>query len=420
MKQLSQYFFLELKKTFLQFPMLLIGSIFLLAISFSCIFLTRTSSYGTEKNPPVFIGILAEKDEPFIDWIIKAANNMPDMGYSVHIEQIDKKTAEHHFFDNETNVLFIIPKHYISSIMHGENKHVTIRFSKTQTTIVNTLMKELAAAASSFILDTEAAMYSMHDYYQKYRLPNETKDDLSLNIKYVKEIVSFSNSMKSETSNAVPESSIATDLLSGGMVLLPLLFGLILAPVMTSERISVKKELTRIGIHFWKQALVKELVFFLVIFASFFGIAILWFLLQNISVLPLHVLSESTLLSETLLADCYGSFFLLISCSPVYLFAAAFSLFIYEISGDASGGMMLLFFSTIFMALFSGLFYPIRYLPEFLKHVAGFLPTRYAQIYIMKLFHQEPVGKEIFLLLLYSICFYLLTTLLSVMHSRKS
>lgn len=410
MKQLRQYFFLELKKTFFTFPKLLAGSFLLLVMTFLCVFFIRSSA-DTGKKTPVFVGVLAEKDEPFIDWIINTANNMPDLGYSVHIRKIDKKTAENDFFSEDTNVLFIVPKNYISSIIHGENKHLTIRFSKTQMTVVNTLMKELANAASSFILDTEGAMYSMHDYYQKYHLSNESKDDMALNLKYVQEIISFSNALDIKKAEDIPETSLFHECLSSGIVLLPLLFCLMLLPLMMSEGISLKNNLVRIGIHTWKQVLVKEAVFFLTIFASFLLLSILFLFLQKTDLVQ-------NVVSEPVFSETIEVFSLLLRCSPVFLFAAVFSCFLSETSGEASGGMMLLFFSTIFLSLFSGLFYPLRYLPEFFQNAAIFLPLKHAREYVLGLFYDKWNGKDFFILMLYNTCFYLLTILLARFHQK--
>ncbi|MBR1742955.1 MAG: hypothetical protein IJ733_14025, partial [Lachnospiraceae bacterium] len=272
MKRLLQYFLLETKKILLQLPKLLLGSFLLLAVTFFCIFLIRANSAREEKSKPVFIGILAEKEEPFIDWIIKTANNMPDMGYSFHIERIEKKTAENHFFDEDSHVLFIVPKNYISSIIDGKNEHLTIRFSKSQTTIVNTLIKELADAASSYILDTEGAIYSMQDYYKKYHLPNESKDELFLNIKYVQEIIDFTDAIEAVPPDAKRESSVPVVCLSAGIVLAPLILGLILTPVLTSEG-QLNKQLIRLRLYIRKQIFVKILVFILTIFIIFFFLA---------------------------------------------------------------------------------------------------------------------------------------------------
>lgn len=412
MKQLKQYFILELKKTFSAFPKLLSGSLLLLVLTFLCVFFIRSSTPGTVKNPPIFVGILAEKDEPFIDWIINTANSMPDMGYSVQAKKIDKKTAETDFFSEESNVLFIVPKNYISSIIHGENKRLTIRFSKSQTTVVNTLMKELADAASSFILDTEGAIYSMHDYYQKYHLTNESQDDLSLNIIYLEEIVNFSKALDFQKVNNGQDTSLLADCLSAGIVLLPLLLCLMFLPLMMSEGISLKQNLARIGIHIWKQVLVKETVFFLTILTGFLAIGILFLLVQIIYPAPIHALLTEQPVSGRILSGPFGILAFLLWCSPVFLFAAAFSFFLCEAAGEASGGMMLLFFSTIFMALFSGLFYPLRYLPEALKNAAVFLPLKHAGDYVLGVIWGQWNRNAFFILIVYSICFFMFTILI--------
>ncbi|MBR1743842.1 MAG: ABC transporter permease, partial [Lachnospiraceae bacterium] len=119
------------------------------------------------------------------------------------------------------------------------------------------------------------------------------------------------------------------------------------------------------------------------------------------------------------LSKSFGAFSLLFPCMPVFLFAAAFSLFLYELSGDALGGTVLLFFVTLFMALFSGLFYPVSYLPSFFQKTARWIPAACANRYVLGLLYETFDLRSFLCLCLYSSFFYLLTVLALKIRQNK-
>lgn len=398
MKRFRQYLFLENKKMFLELPKLLLGSFLLLAAVLICFSVFHAGLKNREENPPILIGILAEKDEPFIDWFIKAMQDMPDMGFSFEIRRIEKEEADT-FFTKETNVLFLVPKNYISSIIDGENKHLTIRFSKAQTTIVNSLIRELSEAASSFILDTEAGIYTMQDYYREHHLSDAKKDELLLNIKYVQEIISFEDALDIQAPE-VQSASVTSNYLASGIVLFSLFLGLIFAPVMTSEGDTLKKQLTRYYLNMEKQVLARETTFLLAIFFIFMLFSLVFFIVH---------LSGISFIKETVLSGTFGIFFLLFGCIPVFFYTASFSLFVYELTGDSLSGILLLFFSNIFMGLFSGFFYPMQYLPGLIQKLALILPTTHAHTYVHEILTSGFKVKEVIVLLSDTIFFYFTT-----------
>ena len=356
MKLFFQFLRLEFKKIFLQFPKILLEGMLLLVILSSCLFISGLTDKKNHQKKPIFIGVLAKKNEPMIDWMIQTANQMPDMTYSFHAERLDEKNSLKKFFRDENNVLFIVPPKYISSIIRGENKHLTIRFSKSQMTVVNVLIKELAKAASCFILDTEAAIYSMQDYYDKYHLSNKKKDELALNIKYLKEITSFSQAIEKKPVDSGQSDTLIRNLLLSVFVLLPPFLGLVFAPSLTSESTTLKKQLSLNGLGTWKQILTKALALFTAFLSFLLFLGLLLFSLSFSKYLPLP---------ELFFHEHTGYFLLILADIPVLLVSAFFCLFIFELTADALSSVLLLFFSTLLTGLFSGFFYPEAYLPHY-------------------------------------------------------
>lgn len=130
--------------------------------------------------------------------MITTAGKVDNAKYTCRFQRLEEKAADARLKSGKIDIAFLIPENYIASIIDGENKHLTIRFGSSQSTIVSFLFRELSHAASAFILDTEAGIYSMQEYYEKHHLPDKAEDELDLNLQYIKEIVSLDKGIQTE------------------------------------------------------------------------------------------------------------------------------------------------------------------------------------------------------------------------------
>lgn len=357
---------LEWKRLLRSFPGIFLGSLILLSALGGIFYFCQQANIGNQKQKTVSIGIVAREGEPFIDWMIDTLETMENTKYTCKFRRLSESKAEKELAKGEISVIFIIPEKYIASIIDGENKHITIRFSQGQTTIVSFLLRELCTAASSFILDSEAGIYTLQDYYRKNLLENRAEDELELNLDYIREIARLSNGIRTEEVNSRSDYSLTATYAISAVVLFFFLWGMAYGNLLTSQNHAFYNQLKLRGVGYEKQILGRNAAFFLI---NFLGVLLL---LAGGSLILLKL--PSTLIPNLLSSagKLWKTGFLLL---PVLWMACCFIQFIYEVTQDALGGILFLMFSVVFMGLLSGCFYPLSYLPSVIQKIAPFLPV---------------------------------------------
>lgn len=347
-------------------PGILLGSVLLIGLVAGVFFLCFQSSQTPAHKKTISVGVVAEKGEPFIDWMIDTVDQMENTKYSCRFLRLTEKKAESMMEQGKINTIFLIPENYISSIIRGENKHIIIRFSQGQTTIVSFLLRELCTAASSFILNSEAGIYTMQDYYRKYRLPRASRDELTLNLTYIRQIAELSGGVKLQEVKVPSERPQTSLFLVSGVVLFFFLWGIVYGNLLTSQNRAFRQKLTLLSLGYPVQVLLRNLAFFLVNAAGFLLLTALSFLLCA---------KAGFSLPDSLLSSPGQIWVWALSLLPVLWMAACFIQCVYEIAEDAVGGAIFLFFAALLLALLSGCFYPLEYLPGSVRRLAVLLPV---------------------------------------------
>lgn len=347
MKQALLYFQMEMKRMLRSFPGIILGSFLLIALVAGAFWLCQQSSQTPAQKKVISVGIVAKKGEPFINWMIDAVEQMENTKYSCRFLRLTEKEAKKQMEEGKINVIFLIPENYITSIIRGENKHIVIRFSQGQTTIVSFLLRELCTAASSFILNSEAGIYTMQDYYKEHRLPRATEDELALNLSYIKEIALLSDGVHLEEVEIPHSYSQASIFLLSGIVLFFFLWGIAYGNLLTSQNHAFLEKLRLFSVGYPLQVFLRNLAFFLINTLGFALLLCIAFFLCYWKGLSL----PGTLLSQP------GSLWLFsLSLLPVLWLACSFIQWIYEMTEDGLGGAVFLFFSVLLLALLSGCF----------------------------------------------------------------
>lgn len=410
MKQFNQYLFLEGKRIFKKLPEIFLGSVLLLLFLTGSIFFCHSVTNTTEDEKKIQVAIVAEPKEPFVDFMVSTLQKMKNIKYTLKFKRMSEKEAIQSFHQKKTAIIFFIPKDYIKSIYYGENKTIRIRFTRGQKTIVNFLMQQLCTAASSYILDTEAGIYSLQDYYKEHNLPGEASAELDLNFKYINGIASLNKALKFKKIEVKNSYSPATTYLLSGIVLFLLLWGITFGTLLTSENNTFRNQLSLIGITLPKQLFAKYIVFFsvnLLLYLELFGI--------------LSLVMAYTPTKAFLPFDSYADLWLFaLQFSPVLLFSCGLIYCIFSWTKDALGGSIFLFGFTILSGLISGCFYPFSHLPDTLQSIAKKLPLYHGLHYGLEMTKGRFSTISFAFILGYSICFLGLTFLAEYLRREHS
>lgn len=412
MKLFRQYTHLEIKRMLLSLPKLLLGGLLLLALLAGLFgFCQLNQNHSREKNA-VSVAIVAAENEPFIDWMITTVSNMKNTKYVCNFERMNEADANQSLKTGETDIIFLIPEQYIASIISGENKHVTIRFGKGQTNIINFLFRQLCEAASSFILSSEAGIYSLQEYYAYHQLPQAKEDELELNLQYIKEIVDLDNAVQVNEIEGHASYPLTSQYMISGFVLLLLLQGLSYSRLLIPQNQTIQKLLHAEGLGYGRQLLAKASAFFFVSLIPY----LLLFLLLNIFICYGGAFPTTALPVNTLeiwrLAFC---------CLPILIVSTALILLVYEITEEPLGGLLFLTLGTLLMGLCSGCFYPLQQLPQTLQHLAHILPVYHLCQYGLAILHHSFAPHSLAVLSLYFIlCYFIIVAKKSYIHRFRT
>lgn len=365
MKQFRQYIYLETKRMLLLLPKVLLGSLLFLALLTGIFMFCQLYMEHSEQNPVLQIGVVAAKDEPFIDWLLTTAGSMENARYSCNFKRISHKDAAQKLQSGEIDAVFLIPKEYIASIINGKNKHITIRFGNSETNIKSFLFRQLCEAASSYILSSEAGIYTMQEYYLHHSLPQEIQDERELNLRYIQEIIDFNHAIKIESLQDTSSYPLSSRYLVSAFVLILLFWGLSCSTLLAPQKRAFQNQLYREHIGYGRQLMARSLAFLLISLLPYlllFTLASFWMIYSN------------TALSDTICNDIPGLWQFALFCLPLLAVCSVLIQLIYELTEDTLGGILCLFLGTLLLGLCSGCFYPFEALPAFLQRLAPLLP----------------------------------------------
>ncbi len=382
MKRLIIYGKLECKKAFQQLPPLLLGSILILLFIAGILGVLSIRSNDTETSSQIQIGVVAAEQEPYLDWMIQTIENMDRLEFTCEFHKLSEEKAKKQLENGTLDVVFIVPNQYVDSLIQGREAPLIIRFGKGDTTIASFLIRQIGEAASTFMTNTQAGIYTMNEFYAEQELPNQETDELALNLRYLDTIAGRNGLIQVEEVTQAFTLSETEHYATAAVVLLLLLWGMTCPALLRTENIAFQNALRRCGIgtiwqtliHGFSLVTVFSCCYLLLAFISTVALAF------SNSIVP-GMIPDSTL-------DWLGCFVKII---PTILPACALLLLIYDIIPDSIGGVMLLFLSILILGYLSGCFFPLSMLPQSIQRIAPILPLRVMYEYVSSCFtgHEE-------------------------------
>ncbi len=399
MKLFKTYLKLEYKKALQSFPTILLGTFALFCVTVLLLFSWQTQKKEHATSPAV-IGVATEKDEPYMDFFMGLLKNMDNLKNNYTFTLIEKEQVSALLEKKKIDIAFLIPKNYISSLIDGTDEPIVLRFSGSDPSITTLMMRQLSEAVSSIMLETEAAIYTMNDYYAIHRLPNQSKDERNLNIKYINRLLTRHSIFSIETLEAEQGLSYTEYYFTVGLLLLLLSWGLLSPSCFRPEKKLLQLKLAQSGLSIPLQFLAKQL--------ACCGNLCLLFLMLSLILSLVAPLLPITILQQTTFVEWMRAFLPVLLAIPLI---AAFFHVIYELIPDLVAGILFLFISILLMGYLSGYFYPFSMLPNSIQNLSHLLPTRilfqYTSGCLTKSFSLVALGKLLlttFILELIALC----------------
>ena len=363
------------KKTAYHLPAFLIGSVLILLLTGAALHVYLGRTIGASPID-IRVGIVASPDEPMIDWILDILKNNKSTAASCEFTLMSEGDANAALRSDEILAAFIIPENYIHSLIVGENTPVIIRYHKDSVNIAGFLIRQLTEAASSYIISTEAAIYSMQDYYAIHGVEPLMDDANALNLVFLDEVIQRDRMIKTSSSYSALDLPLATYYTLAFLVLWMFMSGLCAYKMADSFPASLMRRISR-SLPLPLQTLLRYIAF-----ATFFcGV---YLITVPFSSMYLSMISH-TFWSESVL--------MMVRYLPAVLCAASVIFAIYTIFDKENVAIMFLAFFTIACGFVCGCFYPMQYLPESFDVVSRVLPMRAMMEYMGSVSMKVEVGS---------------------------
>ena len=401
MKLFRTYFSLECKKTRGSIPSMLVGLLVLFALGGFILFSWQLHSNAEKK--PTTVGIVASDDEPYMDLFLAVLKNTKSLQDSYEFIMITQEEANKKFAKDEISVVFQIPENYVNKMIVGDVEPITIQFGNGDAGIASLLMRQLSQSVSSLLLNTQAGIYAMDDYYFANNLPNQQKDEQTLNIEYIKKILNRHTSFEVEEIQSENGLSYTQYYATVILLLLFLFLGLVSPKVFRPENTTFEQKLSLAGLNTVKQFICRQLASWL-LFASFFlGLALLFSIIVSVAPVSVTDFSQDGFLSWM------GTFLPMLFTIPMI---CTFLGLVYELIPDLTASILFLFLCILLLGYLSGYFYPIAFLPKGLQLLSAFLPTRVLFQYASGCVSQNISLYSLGILILYTVILLFLSILL--------
>lgn len=368
MKRMRIYFELICKTCLHAVPGILAGIFVISLLLGGLFFVYRQNQEHSRASSVLQIGIAAQEQEPYVDWMISAIENMQSLEFNCHFTRLSPESSEEKLHRGELDAIFIIPKNYIASLIQGNENPLIIRFGTSDTTIAGFLVKQIGAAASRLMINTQAGIYTMKEIYQKEHLADASSDELTLNLKYLDTILHRDQLISVEEVTAKSGLNGSSALFSSAILLFLLFCGLVCPDILRPESKSLQEKLFLSGIRSFHQLLLRYLALVL-LFSCLY-------LMLSLAFSAWISLSGQTF-SDPLPQNFRSWLGCFLQLYPLVFPVCALIQFVYELIQNKIFGVLFLFFLIVIMGYLSGCFYPLSWLPSGVQQFSVFLPVRH-------------------------------------------
>ncbi len=192
-----RYSLIQIKRAASLFAQIFILFLLILFTASLFIFFTFKAAEKNQVNAKIKIGIAGKDENNYFRMGIVALESMDEFGKACTFTQFkSEEAAKSEFKKGNIDIYAVIPDGFIDSIIYGHNKRVKVFLNGSQTPLGSKIISDLLTGVSSLITDTQAGIYSYHDFY-KYYLKNYTQqraeDEYQLNFEYARLILNREN-----------------------------------------------------------------------------------------------------------------------------------------------------------------------------------------------------------------------------------
>lgn len=382
---------LELKRTFLLMPAMLLEAGMLLVILSAIAFGVGKLIYRDSSIVQINVAIVEEEENPLTELAVNYVQGMESISKSCQFTIVTKEEGFSMLEDGKAAAVIYLPEGMMEGILNGNNVPAQVFFPE-DAGIESALLKELADAGIQMLKVAQAEIYGVYDTAKTYgaldRISAMEADIDMYNLAFALDRLAL---FKSRNLSATGSLTLLQYGIASGAVFFLLLIGMACYPMMQPYPDALRRQLKRSGIGIGRQCFGKWLCGLCSIILSglFF-----WFFVKGI----MAVLGYSACLPEIGLRQI-GTAVIILICIATLVFM------IFQIANSGSAAILILFFLSTLMIYFSGGIMPSAFLPKVVQSIGKILPTTYLIEAAGSMYLGGVKGKTIGLLILYTFVF---------------
>ncbi len=337
------------------------------------------------------IGVVGTAGDTYLEMGLAAFQSMDTTRFSVELLPMTLEEAQQAMQRRRVTAYVLFPEGFMEAAMRGEMMPLQYVSTAGAVGIVTMVKDEITQMIESIIYEAQRGAYGVGNAMWGNGFGEDAGDKINeMVIEYVELILARGKLYSTRELGMGNGLDMSGYLLTGLCVLFLLLICMPYAPMMIREDRSMERILASRGIGVGKQIAAE----FAVYFAS----------------LTVLVAGAAALLLSTGLLSRYSiTLSAAFQVLPVLLVVASMSSLCYEVSRNLIGGVLLQFFSMLFMAFVCGCMYPAYFFPETLQIVGQYLPAGAARVLLANCITGGDTAGWAWLLLGYSAVFLLLT-----------
>ncbi len=369
---------------------LLPGLLLICALLFVCLGAVFTATGSETPESKFRIGLVGTVGDTYLEMGIAAMQMMDSTRLSMELVTMEEAEAADALSKGDITAYVVVPENFVSSALSGTMLPMSFVSNTDAANFTTFIKEEITGMISDILLSSQKGSYGISNALKDAGFHSIAgKEAGNASIEYVKFILNRGKVYNVTSLGIASDLSLGNYLLCGLSVLVFLLCSLPFAPYVISRDHSLSQILWAKGCSPTRQILSQWGVYFLCMLIP--G-EILLFILQ---------------------AQGAAASTLFLTALPVFFALSALSYFLFLLSRDYMGGVLLHFFGTLTLCFVSGCMYPVYFFPVALQKVSAYLPTGLARAQLSACLTGKTEFLTGLLLILYGMVFLLLSVLLT-------
>ena len=354
------YVKMELKRAVKRLPFLFLGTAALVILLGGGALLGKNLLYGNKASGRINVAVVLPEEDPLARRAMSMIQSLESVKSLCDFSNMSREEAENGLKNGSVYAALFIPEHFVEDIMNGTNTPVTVLL-KDQSQVESRIFEELTQAGAKTLGAGQAGIYAGDEYLIRNGRQEEIpRLEDELNRLYLEANLPRMDYFKKTEVSATENISTACFYGISASVLILLFSVLSVAGYLLTWNKGMRESLDSAGMGPGIRTAGRITGLGFLLFCITAPGVIVAAMLQWIPVDQLLSLEFIKIMAFTVLID---------------LSAAAFCNGLFRLSGNLSGGVLLLFFVVTVSHLAAGGFLPKIFLPGAIQKMAPFMPS---------------------------------------------